>query len=263
MVSTKTALVFQVNVPSSPAHIAAVARMMDEMLQAMTDDLEPHEVTMVVENFSSRSTIRPRTPVAVQAVALVIQFLINPTAATLSRNRQLQELASVLASRGKEFSGLGARFSTNIKRRPIAVIDDRFLKTMEALSRREEEAQVRRQGIQTVSPILRIGRLHVDSTVVSARVVVDTQEIDIPVDSDCIQAAYDAAKTNSLHLIDIEACYRVMPSTPPELIATKSTIVSVGRKFAPVSGMALINVLHEFAPSIRYESVEDSMEPKS
>lgn len=230
--------------------------MIDEMIKSVAPDLQEGEFTMVVSNYLSKSGVRPRSPAAKKAMQLVIGFLDNPTRAA-KKHPAARNLARVLQDQAKQFEGMHAEFVKGGGRRVVASINDEFVKMMGVVARGSPPTLVSRQGLQVLSPVLRVGRLHVDSKRDQARVVLDDEEVEVPLEDDAIEAAHNAAKGRELHLVDIDAVYDHTSDGRVVFNAHKSQITAIGRRVRPMSGAAMLSLLHEKAPSLRDANISD------
>jgi len=245
----KGALVFRLDVPSSPARIAAVAKLIDDMLKSIAPHLAEGEVTLVVDNFLSRSEVRPRSEEACHAVQLVLDFLDNPTKVA-KKHPEARSLARVMKEHGSEFRSIGAEFFRARGRKALAVYDEEFIETMAAVAKAAMPPTAIRQGIQIFSPVLRVGRLHVTSKSDQARVVVHGNECEIQLAASLFGAAVKAASARELHPINILASY-TRHGDFDTFDPKRSVITEIEPAIKPMTGSALLNILREHAPSLR------------
>ena len=245
----KTALVFRLNAPSSPARVAAVATLIDDMLKSIDPTLAEGDVTMVVDNFLSKSGVRPRSAAAKRAVQLVLSFLDNPTKVA-RKHPETRALARVLRDHGRQFHDTNAEFVRGGGRKALTTLNDEFVRTMAAVVQGTPRPKRVWQGLQVLSPVLRVGRLHEDSKHDAARIVLDGNEFDFRLAAEAVAAAYDAAKDRAQHLIDIDAAYTRSADGRMVLDIHATRITNVGRAARHFSGAALLSLLHEQAPSL-------------
>jgi hypothetical protein len=180
-----------------------------------------------------------------------VKFLDNPTK-TAKRHPEVRDLAKVLKHRGPEFRDLGAVFSRPGGRSALVTINEDFVETMAMVARQAEPPNHSYQGLQVLSPILRVGRASTKSKFDSARILLDGLAVEIPLTPDVIVAAYDAAKDRAHHIVDVMAAYKKYPNGQSEFDAHASRIVDVGRAVRPISGSTLLSILGEHAPSLRH-----------
>lgn len=245
----KTALVFRLDAPSSPARVAAVAKLIDDMLRSVAPNLAEGDVTMVVDNFLSKSGVRPRSPAARKAVQLVLRFLDNPIKVA-KKHPETRALARVLRDQGKQFQELNAEFVRGGGRKAVTTLNDEFVRTMAAVVHGTPRPQSIWQGIQIQSVVLRVGRLHEDSKHDAARIVLDGIEVDFRLEATAVTSAYRAAEDRAQHVVDIDAAYTRAVDGRMVLDSRASRIVRIGRPIHQFSGAAMMKLLQESAPSL-------------
>lgn len=200
----KAELRLKLDAAASPHRVEAAARIFKDALMAAAPDLPAASVTMTVSNRSMEARIRGWDAAAAEAVHSIGSTIDDPLEA-IRTIPHAKRIASALARSAPSFREDGAVFLRGRGRKPMARLDDDFVRVMEAAAADTRAKPPRLQGRTEVrSPVLRVGRKSAGAPV-RARIVITGNLHDVQVVMGAEGKFFDAAKDGGHYRITIHA----------------------------------------------------------
>ncbi|MFO0682915.1 MAG: hypothetical protein U0234_12720 [Sandaracinus sp.] len=225
---------------ATPERVATVARMFADALRAAGDD--DGMVTMVVQNFDMRASVRGRDEQGAAHVSDLIAVVDNPMRAVQDRPA-LREVAAVFAKYSPDVAGVGGRFHR--RRRVISKLDGNFVAAVQAAAKQSNAAVVLFQGVTDIySPVLRVGRQEPGS-LPRARVVLGGRSIDIALEAEGeeLERFFDAAKhPTRLARIKLHATWHRGEAGEPVMDVGSARLMRLS-PWTPMSGPQMLTAL--------------------
>jgi hypothetical protein len=195
-------LVLELDGIALPRRVAAATRMMADVADALGGELPG--MTLVASNRNMQVALRARDGPSAHAVNTVAHVLENPLEA-IQAAPELRTVARVIADGMRSFAPLGGRFRKRGTRKPLVLLDQAFIRVMDAASRPPIEERRWVQGTAEVySPVLRVGRLR-EGAPPQVRLFLAGELRDVNVDPEKADDFFNAAKRGTTQRIRIEA----------------------------------------------------------
>lgn len=197
----KKLLRFELSGPASPERVARAAQALAEFLQA-TAPVRDGEITLVIENFSTRGELRAWTKDSATAAKRAILFLEEPEKAA----KRVPGGVAIARSIRKPLRELAKESAVVLRprsKKTIRVVDDEFVNRVSKVGSASGLTASPILGEEIiVSPILRVGRKEVGSPI-HARVVIGETHCEVSVPSQLAPKFYDAAKVGDSRTVSL------------------------------------------------------------
>ncbi len=239
----KNALELRLDAGASPERVALAARLLARMLKAAAPNLPEDAVTMVVQNYALRATIRTRTVEAERVVRRVLRLLENPTRAA-AKEPHASDLAAAIVEDGRELEQYVPRFYRPRKKQPIAEVNAGFMKTMRFIAEDLRHEQVVRGSTILYSRVYRVGTTD-EGRDAKARILASDKPVDVTINEAVVDRFFDAAKSQRVLPIRIEGCWVRTGEGLFVLDARRSTATDVDTEWQATSGRELVEKASE------------------
>lgn len=254
----KKLLRFELSGPASPERVARAAQALAEFLHA-TAPVPDGEITLVIENFSTRGELRAWTKNSATAAKRAIQFLEEPEKA-VKRVPGGVAIARSIRKPLKELAKESAVVLRPRSKKTIRVVDDEFVNRISKVTGPSGPPASPVLGEEViVSPILRVGRKEVGSPV-HARVLIGEAHCEVIVPTHLAAKFYDAAKAGDSRTVALRVRWHSDTDgrMTPDLAAAEAISISEDNE-ERLPWETLLSAFHSAHPDA-FEHIEDAIE---
>lgn len=226
--------------PATPQRVAQTAHLVEQTLRAA--NVDPVDVTMIVENFQMRTEVRPRTPEAREGLRRVATVLENPTRA-IKRSPEARAIALVLSEVSLETFPSGLVFrKAGSRGKELGTLDLATIKALGALALAATATQPLVKGAtQAYSKIFRVGRMSNEDKTIKARIELKGKPHDIPIAAELDAGPiYVAAHKGTWMRLWIDMVWERQLDGALKLLDQRSKITKVAQ-YHPITGKEFLD----------------------
>lgn len=190
----KNVFTVRLDVAATPARVAEVAALFARMLAAASPNLPEGSATMIVENYSTKATLRTRTEIGHRAGAVLLNVLEKPGHPRARGDERAAAVAEALVDNADLLTPYRPRFFKPKARRHFAELNSELVERLREVATNPSVGRRVSGTTMVYSRVLRVGFTN-ERGDLKARLVLDGKPVDVTVASHAEEAFWDAARS--------------------------------------------------------------------
>lgn len=230
----KGAIQLTLRTAATPERVLDAACLFNQILKDAFPRLHDGSITMVVHNLDMVAGIRWQDPAGRRAIDGIIRFIRTPAIEAKKHPQVALALARGFSSEyAEQLTAHQAELRT--PRQKLVEFNDDFVARMQEIAKAEKNQPAFRGTTVVYSEVYKVGRSSERARHVTARIDIDGETQEIPLQRGVDNDFFDAAKSRGVHAVFLDAVWMRTADGQLVLDQRRSRLTKVER-WQPISG---------------------------